>query len=96
VYANLASEEPDVRQVATKVALGEADAGIVYTSDVTPDIADQVIKIEIPTEANVVAVYPIALVEGGPNSELAQLFIDFVLSDQGQAILANWGFGPKP
>lgn len=96
VYANLASEEPDVRQVATKVALGEADAGIVYTSDVTPDIADQVLQIEIPTEANVVAVYPIALVEGAPNPELAQLFIDFVLSDQGQAILADWGFGPKP
>lgn len=96
VYANLVSEELDARQVATKVALGEADAGIVYASDVTPDIAGQVLQIEIPDEANVVAVYPIAVVDGAPNPEWAQLFIDFVLSERGQAILAKWGFGPKP
>ncbi|MBX3047812.1 MAG: molybdate ABC transporter substrate-binding protein [Anaerolineales bacterium] len=95
VYANLVSEEPNVRQVATKVALGEADAGIIYTSDVTPDIAGQVLQIEIPVEANVIAVYPIAAVEGGQPA-LAQQFIDFVLSPDGQAILAKWGFGPRP
>jgi molybdate transport system substrate-binding protein len=96
VYANLVSEEPNVRQVATKVSLGEADAGIVYTSDVTPDIAASVLMIEIPDEMNVLASYPIAVVEGAPAGDVAQAFVDFVLGPDGQAILANWGFGPKP
>jgi molybdate transport system substrate-binding protein len=96
VYANLVSEEPNVRQVATKISLGEGDAGIVYTSDVTPDIADLVLQIEIPDDQNVLASYPIAVVEGAPSGSLAQLFVDFVLSSEGQAILAIWGFGPKP
>lgn len=95
VYANLVSEEPNVRQVATKVSLGEADAGIVYTSDVTPDIADLVLQIEIPDAQNVLASYPIATIEGAPSGGLAQAFVDFVLSYAGQAILAKWGFGPK-
>jgi molybdate transport system substrate-binding protein len=96
VYANLVSEEPNVRQVATKVSLGEADAGIVYTSDVTPDIAASVLMIEIPDEMNMLATYPIAVVEGAPQPELALAFVDFVLGPDGQAILASWGFGPKP
>jgi molybdate transport system substrate-binding protein len=96
VYTNLVSEEPNVRQVATKVSLGEADAGIVYTSDVTPDIAASVLQIPIPDEMNVLATYPIAVVEGAPAGDLAQAFVDFVLSAEGQAILAKWGFGPKP
>jgi molybdate transport system substrate-binding protein len=96
VYANLVSEEPNVRQVATKVSLGEADAGIVYTSDVTPDIAASVLQIPIPDELNVIASYPIAVVEGAPAGDLAQAFVDFVLSAEGQDILAKWGFGPKP
>lgn len=96
VYANLVSEEPNVRQVATKVSLGEADAGIVYTSDVTPDIAASVLQIPIPDELNVIATYPIAVVEGAPAGDLAQAFVDFVLSAEGQAILAKWGFGPRP
>jgi molybdate transport system substrate-binding protein len=96
VYSNLVSEEPNVRQVASKIALGEADAGIVYTSDVTPDIADQVLIIEIPDDQNVLASYPIVVVEGAPSGSLAQQFVDFVLGAEGQAILAKWGFGPKP
>lgn len=96
VYANLVSEEPNVRQVATKISLGEADAGIVYTSDVTPDIVDLVAQVEIPNELNVLAAYPIAVVEGAPQPELAQAFVDFVLSPNGQAILAKWGFDPRP
>ncbi len=95
-YGNLVSEEDNVRQVAAKVALGEADAGIVYTSDVTPDIATQVVQIPIPEAQNVVAAYPIAPLVDAPAPTLAQDFIDFVLSDEGQAILANWGFGPPP
>ncbi len=96
VYANLASEEQNVRQVSAKVALGEADAGIVYTSDVTPDIAAQVLQIEIPDWANPLAEYPIALVANAPHGPGGQTFIQFVLGSEGQAILARWGFGHAP
>ncbi|NLF65463.1 MAG: molybdate ABC transporter substrate-binding protein [Chloroflexi bacterium] len=96
VMANLVSEEDNVRQLAAKVALGEADAGIVYISDVTPDIADQVQVIEIAEAVNVVAVYPLAVVSDSAHPDLAQAFIDLVLSDEGQKILEKWGFGPAP
>ena len=95
-YANLVSEEDNVRQVSAKVALGEADAGIVYTSDVTPDIGEQVRQIVIPDAQNVVAAYPIAPLADAPHPDAAQSFIDFILSAEGQAILARWGFGPPP
>lgn len=95
-YGNLVSEEANVRQVAAKVALGEADAGIVYTSDVTPDIAGRVQQIAIPDEHNVIATYPIAPLADAANPELAQSFINFILSSEGQSILAKWGFGPPP
>jgi molybdate transport system substrate-binding protein len=96
VLANLVSEEANVRQLAAKVALGEADAGIVYKSDVTPDIADQVAVIEIPAALNVIAVYPIATTNDSANPELAQAFVELVLSAEGQAVLKTWGFGPAP
>lgn len=95
-YGNLVSEEDNVRQVAAKVALGEADAGVVYTSDVTPDIAGQVQQIAIPDAQNVVATYPIAPLTDAPQPDLAQSFVAFVLSAEGQAILSRWGFGPPP
>jgi molybdate transport system substrate-binding protein len=95
-YANLVSEEENVRLVASKVALGEADAAIVYASDVTPDLAPQVQAIDIPDAVNVVAQYPIAQVADSAHAEIARSFIDFVLGEQGQAILAEWGFGPAP
>lgn len=94
--ANVVSAEENVRQVAAKIALGEADAGIVYSSDVTPDLAARVRQIPIPDEQNVVATYPIAPLADAAEPALAQAFIDFVLSPEGQAILARWGFGPPP
>ncbi len=93
VLTNLVSEEANVRQVVTKVSLGEADAGIVYTSDVTPDVAGTVLRIEIPDEFNVIASYPIAAVKDAPHAATARAFIDFILSQDGQAILRKWGFG---
>lgn len=88
---NIVSNETNVLQVVTRVRLGEADAGIVYETDVTPDVAEDVLLIPIPDELNVIAEFPIvALAEG--DTELAGEFIDFVLSDEGQAILARWGF----
>ncbi len=95
-YSNVVSEEANVRQVVAKVALGEADGGIVYLSDVTPDIKDRVLQIPIPDEYNPVAQYPIAVLDNTQKAEYAQDFIHFILSREGQAILQKWGFGPKP
>lgn len=94
VYANLVSEEDNVRQVVAKVALGEADAGIVYTSDVTPDVASDLATVAIPDEINVVATYPIAPLTSGLQPELAGEFVDLARSEQGGAVFAKWGFGP--
>ncbi|MBN8591390.1 MAG: molybdate ABC transporter substrate-binding protein [Anaerolineae bacterium] len=92
VLANIVSEEQNVRQVAAKVALGEADAGFIYASDVTPDISDQVIAIDIPDALNTIATYPVAVTNDSAQPELAQAFIDYLLSDAGQDILVAWNF----
>ena len=62
--ANVVSNEEDVKAVITKMMSGEADAGIGYVTDVTPDVADQITLIPIPDEVNVIATYPIAIVNG--------------------------------
>jgi molybdate transport system substrate-binding protein len=92
--ANVVSYENDVKQVMTKVQLGEADAGIVYSSDsvAAPDLK----KIDIPVENNVVAKYPLAALTQSQSPELAQAFIAYVLSADGQAVLQKWGFLPVP
>lgn len=90
--ANVVSEEDNVRQVSAKVSLGEADAGFVYKSDVTPDIADKVIAIQIPDSVNTLAAYPIAVTDNAADPKLAGEFIDYVLSDEGQSVLVKWGF----
>jgi molybdate transport system substrate-binding protein len=92
VLTNLVSEETNVKQVASKVQLGEADAGIVYSTDVTPALHDAVRVIQIPPEFNVIAKYPIALVKGARNEAGARAFIAYVLSPAGQAVLARHGF----
>jgi molybdate transport system substrate-binding protein len=92
VLANVVSNETDVRQVVTKVELGEADAGIVYVSDVFA--SPELITIPIPDKVNIIAQYPIAILATSPDPNLAVGFISFVLSPDGQAILENWGFTP--
>lgn len=93
VDANTVSEEPDVRHVLTKLILGEADAGIVYASDAAAaELAGTPLTvIELPDDVSVPATYPIAPVDGG-NTDLALAFIGFALSDEGQAILGEYGF----
>lgn len=93
INANVVSEEVDVRSVLAKVQLGEADAGIVYASDAVASerAGTGVTVVEFPDALNVTAVYPIAPVAGG-NVELAQAFIAYVLSDDGQATLESFGF----
>ncbi|MCC7190284.1 MAG: molybdate ABC transporter substrate-binding protein [Anaerolineales bacterium] len=90
VLANVVSNEDNVKQVVAKIQLGEADAGIVYTSDAVA--APELVTIEIPAELNVIAKYPIAPLVESANADLAQAFVDYVLSDEGQAILQKWGF----
>lgn len=92
VLSNVVSNEDNVKQVVAKVQLGEADAGIVYTSDVTPAAAEKLRTIDIPDEFNVVAPYPIAPLKAAPQSALARDFTQFVLSSAGQSILRKWGF----
>lgn len=83
------SLEADVRGVLTRVSLGEADAGIVYATDIAA--ADGVEAIVIPESDNVVATYPIAaLVEAIPE---AQEFVAFVRSEEAQQVFEDYGFG---
>ena len=90
-----ASLEQNVRGVVTKVTAGEADAGIVYVTDVTA-AGDAAESVEIPADINVLAEYPIAGVAASANAEVGQAFMDFVLGDEGQAILTDHGFGAAP
>lgn len=92
VLANVVSNEDNVKQVVSKVQLGEADAGIAYVSDIvaSPDLK----IIEIPTELNVIAKYPIAPLVASENAKLALAFVDYVLSSEGQVVLQKWGFAP--
>jgi molybdate transport system substrate-binding protein len=92
VLANLRSEEANVRAVVTKVQLGEADAGIVYASDVTPSVTKDVQSILIPDQFNTIAAYPIAVVRDAPNKAAAEAFIAFVRSPQGQEVLKRNNF----
>ncbi|WGX95611.1 molybdate ABC transporter substrate-binding protein [Nocardioides sp. L-11A] len=85
------SEEQSVTDVLAKVASGEADAGLVYVTDVS-GAGDQVEGIEFPEADEVVNHYPIVAVEDSAHADLAQEWVDLVLGD-GQAILREAGFG---
>lgn len=93
VTPSIDTNEPDVRSLLTKVENGDLDAGIVYHTDVLA-AADAVQGIEIPDEDNVVATYPIAALSGSDQAELAAVFVDLVLSEQGQQVLGTYGFQP--
>jgi molybdate transport system substrate-binding protein len=92
VLDNVVSEEPNVKAIVAKVQLGEADAGIVYVSDVTPEIDDDVDVVEIPLDYNIEAAYPAAITTNAGQPDAARAFIDFLLSDDGQGILEGHGF----
>lgn len=85
------SLEHDVRAARSKVELGEADAAIVYASDIAA-ASGRVEGVAIPPEHNVAAAYPIAVLADAPNPSAAEAFVAFVLSDAGQQILAGHGF----
>jgi molybdate transport system substrate-binding protein len=85
------SQEDNVKAVVTKVALGEADAGIVYATDVKAG-GDKVQGVTIPDDQNVLASYPIVQLEAATNEEAAQALIALVTGSQGQKTLAGYGF----
>lgn len=94
VMANFVSQETTVNYVVSKVALGEADAGFVYVSDVPTEYKDKVDVITIPDSLNAIAVYPIGVVQASKNADIGQAFIDFIKSDDGKAIMQKYGFTP--
>lgn len=91
VQANVVSLEENVRAVLAKVVLGEADAGIVYITDAT-SAEGRVLPLAIPPELNVLAEFQVAPLAAGEPFREAQAFVDFVLSEEAQAILASHGF----
>lgn len=96
VLANVVSNEEDDASVVAKITSGEADAAIVYVSDVTSAVAPQVNAVSIPDEINVISTYPIAVIVGSPNTDAAQAFVDHVTGSAGQAVLTDYGFLPLP
>lgn len=91
VRATVVSFEENVQGIVTKVTLGEADAGIVYATDVIA-AGPAAEGVDIPAEHNVVATYPIATTKAAPNPGGAEAFVAQVLSAEGQAVLESFGF----
>ena len=85
------SLETSVTAVISKIELGEADAGIVYTTDVRA-ASSKVQGVSIPAADNVIATYPIVAVKGTKSSAAANAFVDYVVSATGQSTLATYGF----
>ena len=85
------SQEADVKSTLAKVTLGEADAAVVYVTDVLA-ARDTVRGIEIPAEVNASTSYPIAPLTGSKNADLAKAFVDYVLSPDGASVLTAAGF----
>jgi len=93
VLDNVVSYENNVRSVLTKVSLGEADGGIVYTTDAA-SVDGEIGTLEIPAELNVNADYWILALPDSQHPEQANPFVEFVLSARGQQILEKYGFLP--
>lgn len=96
VLENVVSYETNVKAVLAKVQLGEADAGILYASDVGGNDAPEVESFLVPPDVNPRIRYPIAPLANASQPELAQAFIEYVLSETGQKVLADHGLLPPP
>ncbi len=92
VLQNVVSFEENVRGVLNKVALGEADAGIVYASDLFESTG--IDHLDIPDSLNSIAEYPIAALNDSANDDIAAAFVTYVLGSEGQTILSEYGFAP--
>ncbi|CAN5691340.1 molybdate ABC transporter substrate-binding protein [soil metagenome] len=87
----LDTNAPDVRALLTQIESGDLDAGLVYRTDVLA-AGDTVEGIDLPADQNVTADYPIARLSEAADVEVAEAFVAFVLSPDGRAILASFGF----
>jgi molybdate transport system substrate-binding protein len=87
-----ASLEPDVKGIVAKISSGEADAGIVYATDVLA-AGDSATGVPIPDQFNVTATYPQAVLTGSSNTAAATAWMAFVSGTDGQSILQKYGFG---
>jgi molybdate transport system substrate-binding protein len=94
VLANVVSYEENVRAVLSKVRLGEADVGIVYSSDVASENVDDIYQLPVPEHLNIEAGYVIAPVADSKQPALARQFIDYLLGESGQELLESNGFSP--
>jgi molybdate transport system substrate-binding protein len=94
VMANVVSNETNVNYIVSKIALGEADVGIAYKSDVTKEMAAKITKIEIPDKYNVIAEYPMGILKQSRYPAEAEEFVNLVKSEEGRAVLAKYGFDP--
>ncbi len=92
--SNVVSNEEDDASVVAKVVSGDADAAIVYASDVTPAVSSSVKPIAVPDAVNVIATYPIAVVNQTSEASLARSFVSYVTGPKGQVTLAGYGFLP--
>jgi molybdate transport system substrate-binding protein len=94
VMANVVSQETDVREVLAKVALGEADAGFVYSTD-AKTVPGKITVLRVPAWAQPKVQYGICVVSRSANKPAAQAFVNKVLSKAGQAVLLSYGFLPR-
>ena len=93
---NVVSNSVDVKGVVQSVTSGDADAGIVYVTDVTPGIEGQVRVVAIPDAVNVVATYPIAVVKATDHRRAAEAFVKEIVAGKGRQALQARGFLPAP
>jgi molybdate transport system substrate-binding protein len=95
VMHNVVSQETDVKSIVAKVALGEADAGLVYATDAKP-VASRARSIKLPAWAQPLILYQIAVVNSSSRKVAARAFVRKVTSDRGRALLKRAGFGVLP
>lgn len=94
VMKNVISEETAVSSVVPKLTLGEADAAFVYKSDVSKGDRDKLTRLDVPSEYNVMATYPLGILTESSHKTEAESFIAFVRGPDGSAILTEYGFDP--
>jgi len=94
VMNNVVSEDPAVTALIAHIRVGEADAGIAYASDVNEGDRALITTFPIPDKYNVIASYPLGIVQDSTVQDRAAAFVQFIKSPEGNAILTRYGFSP--
>ena len=92
VLSNVVSNEPNIKQVVSKIILGEADAGLVYVTDVTGAAKDKVDMYEIDDEYNEKATYWIALLKDSKNENAEKMYDELLSNEDVKSVFQNYGF----